>query len=288
MQATSAYLMDICGGRGSKDYVDKNRIMWMLLAVVRIMFTRVGRIVKSKESCFKLSILVNVLASLLFSLTVKESLKKNKRKKFKIKKASNPLSFIHFFSRSVNLMKFALFIVVLNFPVYNYNTLESYKRLNFNWRLSDTTNMMQIYNLCEVFLPFVSKVIYERLKSKKVIYLYFIATMLCDMNRIITPTKYSLYLNPLLLGLFDVSAAVNDQLASIQKDDDSVGEGELLANYENLTFPLGLILPSFYSEMYVMSVGQEGWSKGRHPLLFNFVYKALSVVFLLPYLLRKK
>lgn len=290
MQAVTAYLADIFGGRGSERYITVNKQMWMILAMVRIIFTYVARRLKSKTRSFQLSIVLNVASALSFYFLVNESLKEKNRKKLTVAKATNPFRFITYFSSSEKLQALAFFTLAFNFPMYN-NTHDLYRRRRFNWTLTDTTNMVQISNLCEVLAPFLATKLSALMGGRKnnvgILYLYAVMSMVCDLNRLFTQNKYTLYLNPIIMSLIDVQSVI-EVLISEAKSGDDVGEGEFSANYQNLSFPLGLVLPTVFSEAYVYSLRINKDSalpavlQGNGPLLLSLLVKGSSLLFLYP------
>ena len=133
MQASNALLAYACGGRQTDLYIKMNRRLFMLLAVVRIAFTRLAasRAAKGDSAASILmwaarSILVS---GIIFSLTVKETLKHESRAQFSIVNAVK--NSVIFFLKSKRRLLIALALTIRILPMFSGSSMMALQKYDY-------------------------------------------------------------------------------------------------------------------------------------------------------------
>mmetsp|Transcript_41137 Transcript_41137/g.66259 ORF Transcript_41137/g.66259 Transcript_41137/m.66259 type:complete len:403 (+) Transcript_41137:275-1483(+) len=280
LQAFTATLADRFGGRGSEEYIKYNKFIYMWLAFVRILSLRMASRIRSKKMCFVVASVFNICASGIFFTSVKESLRDSERKPFVLKQAANPFSFVRFFSQTSALRSLALVTLFQAIPMYNGSKV-NYMRAKFNWGVREQANMQQLTNVLDLFSPLYSVPIMKQLGQRRTAIFAHITAALCDLNTSINSDARSIFLNQVAESIFDSGAmeVLSEQAASSVH----AGQGELSAAMMNLRFPLGVLLPNAFSQLYTMSFHWDNQLRGSAPFLACSFVNFLVGTMLIPF-----
>lgn len=273
-----AYLSDKFGGRSSLQYAKVTRYMRVAESLSRIVFLQVGARIKNKRKCFVLASMMNFVAALVFSVSVKETLKEKDRQEFNPRNASNPFLLLRYFGRTKELQRLALLLLLTSIPLQNMSG-EMYRREKYGWNVKETARLLQVGNVCEVVSPFLALPIYKKLGAETTFICGQLTSSLACLNTAFTSNSSTLYLNPIACSLFDQEAATNVLVDKASRTN-PLGEGKLSAAIMGLNFPLGLVFPTLFSELYVGSMKTQ--LRGNLPFLLCGALQFVNAVFLIP------
>lgn len=255
--AFNAMLADRLGGRASDAFARVDQRLWMLLAMTRLVFTSIAEKTGSARKCMLLAGVMNGLAAVLLALTTRESLPRKQRTVFRWSRAANPFGFIQMFTRP-RLRRLAALLMLQSVCARN-STGHMYRGHAFGWGLKEQAQLTQIGNITSLVSPLLRLPILQRLGNVGAIRLASRLQCVIALNTALSPMGHSLWANPLLEafchGRTGLSREVSTAASSL-----GIGQGELEASKTNLTFPTGLVCPSFYSEAFSLgsSVGIPG------------------------------
>jgi len=279
MQAFSASLADRFG-RGSDEFSRINRRMWGFLAVVRLLMLNFARNHRLElRTSFAIAATANLCASLVFAGLVRETLKDEDKRPFNPRNAGNPFSFVSFFSKSRVLMNFALLNVMVSIPTYN-GTLSMYRSQKFHWKMRENAQQQQLINMVEILSPFISIPLMEWLGRRKTAIARQYAFALANLNTAFSPDGSSLRLNPIISAIFDEEAM--EVLTARAKNEIRAGEGQIASATMNMKFPLGLILPTLFSSLFITSTKWKSRMSGTAPFLACAFLQLINAAFIIP------
>ena len=273
-----AYLSDKFGGRASLKYAEVTRYMRVAESLTRIVFLQVGARIKDKKKCFLLASVMNFVAASVFTVSLKETLKAKDRQEFHPRKSSNPFHLLQYFTKTAQLKRLALLLLLTSIPLQNMIG-ELYRRQKYGWKVKETALLLQVGNICEVVSPLIALPIYRKLGAELTFACGQLTSSLACLNSAFTPNSKTLYLNPIVCSLFDQDAATN-VLIDKASETSPVGEGRLSAAIMGLNFPLGLVFPTVFSELYVRSMGAP--LNGNLPFLVCAALQFANAAFLIP------
>jgi len=224
--------------------------MSLVLTLTGLLALRVGGRIGSARANIALSCLLNLAAAFCFLSFAPETLKKEDRKPLKIKTAANPLSFIRVLSKSKRLMALAPLYIMQNVPDYDSTTRAYYKK-RFNWGVSEIANLMFWNRISGIFesVCCLDRPLIQLLGLKKTAQLSCIVGAAQCANTAFTLRPNSVLLNSALDPLRHGRSVVMSLIQTEAKRQ-GIGQGELQAALGNLLFPLRLVAPSLFTELY--------------------------------------
>jgi len=245
MQASSALLADACGGRQSDLYIKTNRRLWMVLAMVRIMFTRFAAYRASKgDSAANILMWAARLvgaSAIIFALTLKETLKPESRVKFS--PANAYLNSLTFFLKSQHRFLIALTLIIRLLPMYSGSSMMALQKYDYGWGPAERALFSNVSDAADVLCPLVLNEILqvEPKKGRDALRWSARFSALALFNIAFTPFPKSVLLNTILERLVSPQPFFDGLLDQYRSRD--IGEGILDSAVSTLEFPVGMIVP---------------------------------------------
>jgi hypothetical protein len=247
MQAANALLADACGGRQTDLYIKMNRRLFMVLALVRISFTRLAaaRAAKGDSAATILmwaarSILVS---GIIFSLTVKESLKSESRVRFSALGAVKNSAV--FFLKSQRRLLLAAALIIRMLPMFSASAMMALQKYDYGWGASERALFSNANDIADVLCPLVLDEILQ-IKPKRGREALIWASRFSALalaNIALTPFPKTILLNTILERLVGSQPFFDELLEAERVKDVGVGEGLMDSAVSTLEFPVGLIIP---------------------------------------------
>jgi len=245
MQASNLLLIDICGGRQSDLYIKTNRRLFMLLAMVRIAFTRItsNRAHVHGDPAEKILMWAARLilaSSFIFAMTVNETLPAKEKKRFSMSTAW--VSASTFFFQSKARLLIALSLILRSMPFYSGTAMTALQRNTFHWGPADRALFSNAMDIAEVVYPLVVNEVLQiqPMKGRGALVWGSRFTALALLNIAVSPYSKSFLLNTVLERLVSSQPFFDDLLEHCRADQ---GEGLLESAVSTLEFPVGMIVP---------------------------------------------
>ena len=244
MQASNLLLVDALGGRQSDLYIKTNRRLFMLLAIVRIAFTRFAaaraRAGQPANEILMWAARLTLAASIIFAINVKETLKPEARQRFSLTNAISTSTM--FFLKSKERMLLALAMVLRMMPFFSGSVMMNLQRNDFGWGASDRALFSNVLDASEVICPLI---IDEVLRIQPMHGPQALAwgsrfAALALLNIGLTPMPRSILANAVIERLVSSQPFFDEILARHRTGE---GEGMIEAAVSTLEFPVGLIVP---------------------------------------------
>ena len=246
MQASNAYLMDHCGGRNSNFFIKVHRRLFMLLALVRIICTRV--VVKKMRDGVRPEMLMlwasylTLAASVIFSMYVPETL--HDRKSFSVSSAWS--SSMSFFLKSRMRALVAVALILRMLPQFSVSTMTALEKYTFKWEYPERARFSNIVDVAEIACPFVMNELFKipPIKGKTALIWGSRFNAFALFNVGLTPWSATLFINPIIERLVNTQLFFNEILTRYRGD---LGEGAIETAISTLEFPVGLIAPKLFT-----------------------------------------
>eukprot|EP00747_Dinoflagellata_sp_TGD_P050856 gnl/TRDRNA2_/TRDRNA2_147008_c1_seq1.p1 gnl/TRDRNA2_/TRDRNA2_147008_c1~~gnl/TRDRNA2_/TRDRNA2_147008_c1_seq1.p1 ORF type:complete len:263 (-),score=39.46 gnl/TRDRNA2_/TRDRNA2_147008_c1_seq1:8-745(-) len=201
------------------------------------------------------------LASFLFLLLgTRETLPAAKRKPLQrdvsaLIRSFSPLSFMEVFGKSSALKAVALLTIVSMQSGGNLNngTLLLFRKHKHDWGQVQQSNLMLIAQACGLGQAFVQGPILRALGLKAAFKWGERLGALEDLNTALSPDCSTFSVNP-LFRTSRQSPEVLNRICDTEARLLGIGEGQLAAATENLTFLVRLLMPTLYTEIYIRTL----------------------------------
>ena len=163
---------------------------------------------RTPRRCYLWGAVLSAAGAATFALTVQETLPRDKRKPFELRKLADPLSFIRFFSRTPELRAVALLHVLQAVPTYN-EVLPMYRKQVFGWGVRESATMAQLLNLTELVKPVVAARVLQSPGTRGTAAWGSRLDALAALNVALTGMPSTTYLNPVITSVCDQEASLS-------------------------------------------------------------------------------
>ena len=193
----------------------------------------------------------NVLA-LLCASGLRETLPSHKKRKLSLR-SSHPLAFLELFGRSGGMSAVAVLLASWSISGRKMLPVKEFQKRRFGIGMQQQANLMLAIQLCElaspVFLPMVVKLCGVRGAAQ----LSHWASLLTNLNMVLSPYACTVYLTPLLRPLMHMEIILDKVVADEAKQVEA-GQGELFMAQQSLEFVAKLIFPWVFGELFARSL----------------------------------
>jgi len=239
-------------GRGSDVNIVLGRYIGLAATVLRLGLLQAIKGAGARQS-FRYAGLCNLAAFLALLLGTKETLPEKLKKPFSFSlKTFNPLSFITTFKKSAALKALGLMSIWQSLPMYN-NTMILFRRHKHQWSQADQSNQMMLFSLCGLLESFIAGPMLRSQGLKGAMQWGARIGALMNLNTALSPTPKTFFLHPILM-LFMQGMTTMERLSDTEARLLGVGQAELETAKSNLSFPVRLLAPTFFTELYLRTL----------------------------------
>lgn len=246
IRAVTASMADTFG-RGTEAYTRITTRITIIFRIIRLISTALGGQLHNELHNFYFAALFSFGGFLVFSCC-SETLPLVKHRKMHWYRAFNPFSFFPFFQKTKVLMRFVIVILLHSIPFQN-TTYQLLRKEKFDWSVKEETNLSLATEVIGFLGSWYKASTISTFGIQKVATWGLRLDALSDFNSAFTKKALTIFMNPVFFA-FDYSDSAIDQFISLAAEDIDAGHGELSSAISNLTFPIRLVFPSLFSELY--------------------------------------